>query len=121
MSLYSVEQVFCNVVFGLSYGYNPCCIRHFHVRQFNGEIFNPPANRPLTGTGFMCCPECSKKSESQLISEINEKRLIPSTFNSSGSDNFDIPELMDLVDENKVDTLISEVVSDLSPYITLER
>lgn len=73
--LHSKNQVINNVLYGYAFGYKPCCISYFNIRQFNGDMFNP-TERKLQETGFICCPDCDENySEDALITDINEKRL----------------------------------------------
>lgn len=60
---------------GVVLGYGDCCIREFITTL--GE-FKPP--RRLSGTGFIPCIGCAKKSEPTLIREINSRRTYPERF-----------------------------------------
>ena len=63
------------IVLGKHYGYPECCINHF-IENREKNISNEELKRKvvLRGTGFISCPECSKKSENELLNIINKNR-----------------------------------------------
>lgn len=65
---------------GVLAGYPSCCIIAF-IKQF--KLGAQPERSKFWGTGFVPCEACKKKSEGDLIAEINSLRIIPTPFENT--------------------------------------
>lgn len=57
-------------------GYPSCCINDFMKNFGRKKVIL----RKLSGTGYIPCVNCNKKTEKELLFEINNKRICPSAF-----------------------------------------
>ena len=79
-------------VFGKYYGYPDCCIAEFESLGHIGK-----RDRKLTGTGYMPCEKCNKKSVNTLKFIISINRICPISFPHEDDDedyNKMIPRLL---------------------------
>lgn len=62
--------------FGKFYGYPDCCIEEFVILFGKRDSSD---KRKFHGTGYIPCSNCNKKSEAQLLANINAARkcLVP--------------------------------------------
>jgi len=115
------DQLLNNIIYGVAMGYNSCCITYFNLRQVNGDMFKDMSSnieRKLTGTGFMCCPECDAKyTEKELIDQINQKRLIDSSFPNMREPS-DIL-VQEIVNKEKTRELFFSTLKEMSKYVEL--
>lgn len=67
------------VEWGIYFGFPQCCIDAFVTLS---HMVDPDLeNRPLIGTGFICCPVCAAtKTSDQLTAEINSQRVCTKPF-----------------------------------------
>ena len=110
---YSKERIFYSVIFGLNYGYKPCCIKHFNVLTINLELSGgvPPS-------GLVTCPTCEKTlSNSEIIESINSNRLVDYPYSENIFEQTSIPTLIRNVDTKIVDSLVSEIVDTVDNII----
>lgn len=121
MMLTHREQVINNVLYGVAYGYQNCCIHYFHIRQFNGDMFKDNGDRKLTGTGFICCPECDENvSADKMIEGINDRRLVDTKFPEDMKEIIDLNDIDFSTDDIKrMNELIPKILTDLNEYTTL--
>lgn len=63
-------------VFGKYYGFPQCCIAAFN----DGLHLKDRVSRKLSGTGYIPCSSCNKKTESELLQAIRERRIAPEEF-----------------------------------------
>lgn len=71
---------------GRYFGFPNCCIKFF-LDESGGDWWARkfyPKGFPLEGTGYIPCPECSKKSEQELIDIINSNRYCLTEFPEMG-------------------------------------
>jgi len=118
--IHTKDQVINNILYGIAFGYNSCCIKYFNVRQVNGELFQQ-RERKLTGTGFICCNECNEKySEQELTQQINKNRLVSTKFSPIADTNVS-NEIMDKVcSTSSTLVLVKETIDEVNQYITLQ-
>lgn len=65
---------------GSHLGYPSCCIKEFYD-DFDKLNASTKSDRPLYGTGFLCCIDCAQtKTEAQLLMEIRANRKHPLPF-----------------------------------------
>tara|TARA_B100000700_G_C15063546_1_gene867811 strand:- start:19897 stop:20244 length:348 start_codon:yes stop_codon:yes gene_type:complete len=70
------EYDFKTKIAGKYYGYNDCCIQHFSnilKKEFLNK--NQSKSKVINDHCIILCEKCSKKSEKQILKEINEKRV----------------------------------------------
>lgn len=61
---------------GRYFGYPDCCIAEFLqrvIKHLNGEKLKP-LGRKLSGTGYIPCESCNKKTKAELIAVIAKNR-----------------------------------------------
>jgi len=67
-------------MYGEYFGYPKCCVKYF-VENFDELPILNKRRKPLHGSGFIPCPDCSlNKTEEELIKEINENRKYEKPF-----------------------------------------
>lgn len=75
-------------VYGWFYGFPACCIRHFITSLHGGGATRKEWSRYLSGqhngifafSGYVSCPECRKRPESEVLRDIDRERKHPLTF-----------------------------------------
>ena len=115
MMLTSIDQIQNNVLYGVAYGYKECCIKYFHRRQFNGDMFKGLQHK-LTGTGFICCPECNENfTEDEIKADIKKHRLCKDEFPSYKD--IDLREIeFDTEQIQKMNMMVSDISHELKIY-----
>lgn len=63
-------------VLGKYLGYPSCCINDFMKNFGRKKVIS----RKMSGTGYIPCVNCNKKTEKELLLEINNKRICPTAF-----------------------------------------
>lgn len=58
---------------GMKFGYPACCIGSF-IMDIAHDRLATREKRKLDGTGYIPCAECNRKSEDELILNINKNR-----------------------------------------------
>lgn len=88
-------------VLGKYLGYPSCCINDFMNNFGRKNVIM----RKLSGTGYIPCQNCNKKTENELLFEINKKRICPTIF----------PNDLDKIDMSNVmkTALLSELEKNL--------
>lgn len=69
-TLYQANKYYFEI--GRYFGYPECCIAEFIFRVSTGNF--PIPARPLDGTGYIPCINCSLKTEEELTKNINTNR-----------------------------------------------
>lgn len=63
------------IKYGRDYGYPECCIDEFVMTRMDGMSYLMlKHNRKLSGSGYIPCSKCNKKTEQELIQEIAKRR-----------------------------------------------
>lgn len=68
---------------GVIYGFPECCIKYFDNRRL-GSVFEPRTPLPFDGTGYIPCPVCRTRPESDVLADIAANRLAPYPFPKGG-------------------------------------
>lgn len=80
---------------GLIAGYPICCVETFIEEVKDLSKLSPERSfRKLTGTGYVPCLKCNRKSEEELIEIINKNRKIKSEFPNGDQ------ELVEFINKN---------------------